>query len=122
MIRVNSKYNTILKTSEMFDKVNRFSESKEDSIKYKINREYDNFKQVILNRCINLNASYFYISYIYHLNWFVILLEDDKGYSEEYSTDYNLLPNTEVSLDVEQDIEDGKYILYIDITPIKNKE
>lgn len=118
MIRLNSKYNTLLKTSEKFERVSRIKEST-NRIEYTIIEEYDNFKSVILNRSIFLSDSFSYIIFNYSYNELIILLLDDKGYTYEYATDYDLLPNTTVSLEVEQDNEDGKYSLYIDISPIQ---
>lgn len=118
MIITNSKYNTLLKTSEKFDMVHRTNKSK-NFIEWNIIKEHDNFKSVILNRSIRLSDSYFYITFIYPLNILSILLSEDIGHSHEYPDDYNLLSNTTVSLDVEQDNEDDKYILYIDIEPIQ---
>lgn len=118
MIRLNSKYNTLLKTSEKFERVSRIKEST-NRIEYTIIEEYDNFKSVILNRSIFLSDSFSYIIFNYRYNELIILLSDDKGYTYEYATDYDLLPNTTVSLEIEQDNEDGKYSLYIDISPIQ---
>lgn len=118
MTRSISHYdNIVLKTSEKFDLINEMEGDARTKFKYTIKQEHDKFKSVILNRSIFLNNSYLYIIVVD--GEFSIFLVNDKDYPDEYCTDYYLLPNTIVSLDVEQDKEDGKYILYINITPIE---
>lgn len=121
MTRSISHYdNIVLKTSEKFDLINEMEGDARTKFKYTIKQGHDKFKSVILNRSIFLNNSYLYIIVVD--GEFSIFLVNDKDYPDEYCTDYYLLPNTIVSLDVEQDKEDGKYILYINITPIEKYE
>lgn len=111
-----NKNNILIKVTDEVDSIHHIDKRK-FSYKYTLLKDH-NIKSVILNRSILLNDSYYYFVFDLRYRLFEIFLENKEGYPDEYLTEYKLLDNTMVSLEIKKIANDDQYILYIDIAPI----